>query len=359
LVSASTSDHILGQLPPGCLARRFFGDHSMRLIFTLLATAAMLAPSAASARNILITNDDGLTSNLVALHKALTEAGHDVVVSVPCTNQSGMGAALGIGQPLTALAEPCLNDAAKPGDPGAGPMTRGGLAKGDFFYVNGTPVMAALHGLDVAAMKRWGSAPDLVLSGPNEGQNVGAIILSSGTVSAAQFAALRGLPAIALSAGSNTESGTLDNPLSVEVARRSVELVAALEEKAGPGARLLPQGLALNVNFPDQMEGAEWRLSEVGSYNAYKLGFTANMAASASPTMKAMARERGVEIPPLPGMSFDFNQEAPQFGQEDDESIVYRQHIAVSPMQAGYALPPLGGEFLRWQLAELLPATAK
>lgn len=331
----------------------------MRLALSLLVGAAMLAPSAANARNILITNDDGLTSNVVALHDALVDAGHDVIVSVPCSNQSGMGAALEIGRPLAPLEEACLNDAAQPGDAGAGAMTREGLADGDFFYVDGTPVMAALYGLDVAGMQRWGGAPDLVLSGPNEGQNVGAIILSSGTVSAAQFAAVQGLPAIALSAGANSESATLDNPVSAEVARKTVELVSALEQGAGEGTPLLPRGLALNVNFPDEAADAEWRLSQVGSYNAYKIGFAANMAEAASPTMRAMASERGMEIPPLPGLSFDINREQPQADQAQDESIVYRSNIAISPMQAGYGMAPLGEDFLRWQLASLLPASAK
>lgn len=326
-----------------------------------LAFAATITffSSSVDARNIVLTNDDGLTSNVVALYEELKAAGHDVVVSVPCHNQSGMGAALGIGQPLGPLSEPCLNDAAKAGDPGAGPMTRAGLPANDFFYVDGTPVMAVMFGLDVAGAERWGGPPDLVLSGPNEGQNVGAIILSSGTVSAAQFAAVHGLPAIALSAGSNTKSETLENPLSTKVARLSLELIAALENNVGETSPLMPQGMALNVNFPDELEGAEWRLSKIGTYNAYKLGFTANMAESASPTMQAMARERGMEIPPLPGLSFDFNQDAPQSGQEDDESIVYRQHIAISPMQAGYSFSAIGEELLRWQLAELIPDPAE
>jgi 5'-nucleotidase len=174
----------------------------MRLGTVILAAAALLVqPAAASARNIVLSNDDGLTSNVVALYRALKAEGHDVIVSVPCDNQSGMGAALYIARPLAPLTEACLNNAAKPGDPGAGPVTREDIANGDFFYVAGTPVMALLYGIDVVGATRWGAEPDLVLSGPNEGQNVGAIILSSGTVSNAQYAAVRGIPAIALSAG--------------------------------------------------------------------------------------------------------------------------------------------------------------
>jgi 5'-nucleotidase len=235
-------------------------------------------------------------------------------------------------------------------------MTRKGLPGDgrDFYYVDGTPVAALLHGLEVVGMARWGKAPDLVLSGPNEGQNVGAIILSSGTVSAAQYAAVMGIPSIALSAGANTEAASLDNPLSDEVARRSVELVTTLETKAG-GAPLLPVGLALNVNFPDKLEGARWELSEVGSYNAYKVGFSTNMAVSASPMMQMMAKSRGMEVQPWPGVSFDFNTAALAADQLDDESVVYRKAIAVSPMQAGFAFPAGAAAITREQLASLLP----
>jgi broad specificity polyphosphatase/5'/3'-nucleotidase SurE len=42
-------------------------------------------------------------------------------------------------------------------------------------YVNGSPVMACLYGLDVVAQRKWKAAPDLVVSGPNEGNNTGLV----------------------------------------------------------------------------------------------------------------------------------------------------------------------------------------
>lgn len=120
--------------------------------------------------------------------------------------------------------------------------------------------MAMLYGIDVVARKRWNKAPDLVLSGPNEGRNVGAIILGSGTVSNAQYAAIRGIPAIAVSAGANsTGDEKLANPVSPIIAQRLVELLERLEVQAGKGA-LLPHGTALNVNFPDNPQDARWRI---------------------------------------------------------------------------------------------------
>lgn len=327
-----------------------------RSVMGFTAVVLALQPSAAMARNILVTNDDGLTSNVVALYRALKEQGHDVIVSVPCTNQSGMGAALGIAERLTPLETECRNRAAAKGDPGAGPVTRPEFAQGDFYYVSGTPVAAFLYGLDVVAERRWNTEPDLVLSGPNEGQNVGAVTLSSGTVSNAQYAAARGLPAIAVSAGQNTTGDVdLNNPLSAEVARRTVELVNALDDRASAG-RILPSGVALNVNFPDELAGAEWNLARIGTYSAYHPTFTESLARSASPSMVAAARERGLQIPDLPGISFERNEAAPRPEQAADEAVVYREAIAVSPMQAGYEAAPVSEQWLHRQLDELLPA---
>jgi broad specificity polyphosphatase/5'/3'-nucleotidase SurE len=63
----------------------------------------------------------------------------------------------------------CHNGAAPTGAPAVGPFTKAGYTNGDFHYVHGTPVMASMYGLDVLAPVRWGRAPALVLSGPNEG----------------------------------------------------------------------------------------------------------------------------------------------------------------------------------------------
>ena len=118
-----------------------------------------------------------------------------------------MGAAVKFLKPIKPLTAACLNNAGSPGDPGVGPITKKQKAFDyqDFFYVNGTPIMATAYGLDILAPARWGAAPDLVVSGPNQGQNVGSIVISSGTIANVQFAASRGVPAIALSAGLSTE----------------------------------------------------------------------------------------------------------------------------------------------------------
>lgn len=297
----------------------------------LLAALVLLVPvNPASARNIVIGNDDGLTANVKALYDALKAEGHDVIVAVPCQQGSGLGGAVRIMQPIASLGRDCVNMAAKTGDPGAGQMTRVGLG-GDFFYVDGTPVMAMLYGLDVLAPARWGKAPDLVLSGPNIGRNAGPIVVSSGTVSNVQYAMMRGIPAIALSAGTNSASkDDLINPLSGEIAKRSLELVDLLDARA-QGGPLLPAGTGLNVNFPDQPDGAHWRFARLGTFSEYDARFVADLPAAMG---KAVSGQE-----PMSGLYFTISDKPPTADELGDEAAIVRKDISVSVLQIAYDAP--------------------
>jgi 5'-nucleotidase len=327
----------------------------MRSQKLFIAILLCVLSSPVYALNILLTNDDGLTSNVKALYTALDNAGHDVIVVVPCYGQSGMGAAVRFLRPITPLEENCLNNAASAGEAGAGPVSKAedGFDYTDFYYVDGTPVMAAAYGLDVVAQARWGAVPNVVLSGPNEGQNVGGIVISSGTVSNAQFAASRGLVAIALSAGSGTageedEQGNhADNPLSETVAALSVELIAALEESAN-GGRLLPEGTALNVNFPDEpTPETTWSFTQIGSYNSYQVSFVEDLS------QDPVAQGYGLAEAPYPGVTIGFNTDEPSEDQLNDEAFVYREKISITPMQVAYDQPS-GQAWLRENLGGLV-----
>ena len=95
-------------------------------------------------------------------------------------------------------------------------------------------------------------------------------------------------------------------------------------------------GLALNVNFPDEPAGAVFCPSQIGTYSDYRPGFTEDMAASATPEMKERAKAHGMDVPALPGLLFAPNSAQPTAAQMNDEAVLYRTCIAVSPMQAGY-----------------------
>ncbi len=121
---------------------------------------------------ILISNDDGYQApGIVALYEALKDVA-DVEVVAPEQNNSAKSNALTLHSPLL--------------------VTR---AANGFRYINGTPadcVHIALTGL-------LGYRPDLVVSGINNGANMGDDTIYSGTVGAAMEGYLFGVPAIAFS----------------------------------------------------------------------------------------------------------------------------------------------------------------
>ncbi|MFD2270444.1 5'/3'-nucleotidase SurE [Undibacterium arcticum] len=123
------------------------------------------------------------------------------------------------------------------------------------YYVNSTPVAATLYGIDIASKTAFGQVPDLVISGPNYGNNTGLVNNGSGTVNAALIAINRGIPALAVSAAQPQSykpfNQLVDGDPEYEVADVVVRLVGELERrKAVAGGSLLPQGVGLNVNLP-------------------------------------------------------------------------------------------------------------
>ena len=128
--------------------------------------------------NILIANDDGyLAPGLAALVKACRGLGHIDVIA-PEQNASGTSNALTLTRPLSVF------------------EARGDHVQG-FRVVNGTPsdcVHVALTGM-------LPQRPDLVLSGINNGANMGDDTLYAGTVAASMEVFLFGIPAIAFSQG--------------------------------------------------------------------------------------------------------------------------------------------------------------
>lgn len=316
----------------------------IELLRRRLALLLLLAVSMPlSALDILVTNDDGATANLRALYEELTDASHDVLISVPCQNQSGQGAALRFLQPIGPLAKDCRGGLATTGAPGVGV----GKDEPYIHYVDSTPVAALLYGLDVLAAERWGKAPDLVISGPNEGNNTGQVNPSSGTVSNAVYAINRGLPALAVSADSNTA----DNAgLAEEVARIVRRTVAELERNHRPQQGLLPAGTGLNINVPKFAAGEASALpfarTSVGVFSTVVPRFVLNLAEDPA------ARAQGIDVA-LPGITFgtgdpsaaDPDSEALVLGQGKVTVSVIEGNFDVGPVARVRALAQLGGLF--------------
>jgi 5'-nucleotidase len=121
---------------------------------------------------ILISNDDGyLAPGIVALANALSPFA-EITVVAPDSNRSGSSNSLTLDRPLSVY-----------------------QAENGFYFVNGTP-SDCVH---VALTGGLCAKPDLIVSGINQGQNMGDDTLYSGTVAAATEGFLFGIPAIAFS----------------------------------------------------------------------------------------------------------------------------------------------------------------
>ncbi|MEY2892105.1 MAG: hypothetical protein RJA98_2013 [Pseudomonadota bacterium] len=164
---------------------------------------------------ILIANDDGyLAPGLAALVQACEGLGELDVVA-PEQNASGTSNSLTLHRPLSVY-----------------------TASNGFRFVNGTPsdcVHVALTGL-------LPQRPDLVVSGINQGANMGDDTLYSGTVAAAMEGYLFGIPSIAFS---QLDKGWANLDAAARVARSVIEQ-ALRQPRPGPWL--------LNVNIPNRAD---------------------------------------------------------------------------------------------------------
>jgi 5'-nucleotidase len=162
--------------------------------------------------HILVSNDDGyLAPGLRALTDAMRAFGQVTVVA-PEQNCSGASNSLTLTRPLSVR-----------------------RADNGYLFVNGTPtdcVHIALTGL-------LEERPDLVVSGINDGQNMGDDTIYSGTVAAAMEGYLFGLPAIAFS---SVQKGHAHLDSAARVCALIVERL-----RGAP----LSEPFLLNVNIPD------------------------------------------------------------------------------------------------------------
>ena len=165
---------------------------------------------------ILLSNDDGIHApGLKVLHKIAQELSDDVWIVAPETEQSGAAHSLTLRKPLR------IREIAE-----------------QTYTVDGTPTDCIL--LALAKIMR-DKPPTLVLSGVNQGPNLGEDVTYSGTVAAAMEATLLNIPAIALSQA--TTSTTLTHWDTA--ATFAPDLIKRLLSLGWP------HNCLLNINFPD------------------------------------------------------------------------------------------------------------
>jgi 5'-nucleotidase len=167
---------------------------------------------------ILITNDDGAGAHgLTVLHKIARELTDDVWIVAPEMNQSGASHALTLQVPLRYRE---IGEHA--------------------FAVRGTPADCVIMGVR-HVMK--GGPPDLILSGVNHGANLAEDVAYSGTIAGAMEGTLVGIRSIAMSLTLGFDANGLQHwktPLAY-----GPEIIERLL------ARDWPQGVLMNVNYPD------------------------------------------------------------------------------------------------------------
>lgn len=172
---------------------------------------------------ILVTNDDGVFSpGIAALAEGIARVagdGHQVVVVAPLADHSGASAAVGAvyereSIPYEAVEIP-------------------GLEHVPTFGVDGPPALATI----LACIGGFGPCPEIVVSGVNNGANVGRSALHSGTIGAALTGAQFGLRGLAVSTTWGSDPVPWDAPVAVAVGLFDVVAGA-------------PAGTVFNLNVP-------------------------------------------------------------------------------------------------------------
>ena len=161
---------------------------------------------------ILLSNDDGyLAPGLQTLASHISKIA-DIVVVAPERNRSGASNSLTLDRPLTVK-----------------------QASNGFYFVNGTPT-DCVH---LAATGLIDFVPDMIVSGINDGANMGDDTIYSGTVAAAMEGYLLGVPSFAVSMSQH-------NATHFETAGRViVEIIERFQ------ANQLPPPVLMNINVPD------------------------------------------------------------------------------------------------------------
>jgi 5'-nucleotidase len=166
---------------------------------------------------ILITNDDGVDAPGIAVMEEIArEISDDVWIVAPDGNQSGAAHRFTFGRELELIER----------------------RSRVFAVPHGSPADCVVAGMTFVLGDR---PADLVLSGVNNGQNLGDIVNCSGTAAGAREGALQGALGIALSQGIDYVNGIeVDWAVSRQFGRQVVE---AIQSRAARGSWF-------NVNFP-------------------------------------------------------------------------------------------------------------
>jgi len=259
---------------------------------------------------LLISNDDGISAmGIRTLANYLAQAGHDVTVVCPDRERSATGHGLTMHQPIRAeIVESFFDPPVKA------------------WACDGTPS-------DCVKLALWAlldTRPDFVLSGINQGANLGTEILYSGTVSAAMEGLIEGIPSIAMSLTSHTSKNFQP------AAKFAKILLDQLAQKP------LPDLMLLNVNIP----AVEWE--EIAGVTLTRQGVRRYIDVfdkRVDPRGKTYYWLTGEVIEDVePPMGLNLPQNVPI-----DVHVVRNNYISITPLQYNLTYATGLDKFSQWE----------
>jgi 5'-nucleotidase len=183
-----------------------------------------------------------------------------------------------------------------------------------FYGVDGSPVQSVQHGVIELAPR----APDLVISGINYGENIGASVIVSGTLGAAMEAAVMNIPALAVSLECPEEffyaHGNIDFSTAAAFTRRFALQVLANK---------LPSGVdILKIDIPkDATPDTAWRPTIISKYKRYKL----------VPSQRATFAEAGQLVRAPTDVTFE--------PDSDIQTMMIDRLVSVTPIRVNTTAP--------------------
>jgi 5'/3'-nucleotidase len=249
---------------------------ALRVVVAAVVVLSLAAPAQASPRHdrpvsvtgkrILLVNDDSAQAakpngsdgrGVYVLRQALCRAGADVAIVAPWAPQGGKSrstagvAAVYAAAPLAVPAEFSADCGSAPGHGLVLGVCQGSVpCAADSPSVAPADVVDLALGIVLAQRLGWSDGPDLVVSGINAGPNTDVAVNLSGTVGAATAAVERGVPAVAVSAGSRVAPPPTDATYAA-AADAVVRLLGTRRVWS-----LLDDMVLVNVNQPDVVPGA-------------------------------------------------------------------------------------------------------
>ncbi len=183
---------------------------------------------------IFVTNDDGISSSGINILATVLGSIGDVYIVAPEREQSAVAHALTLHRPLR--------------------FEKRGAGR---FSVNGTPTDCVIIGVN----KILGTRPDIIVSGINNGGNLGDDVTYSGTVAAAIEGTLLGIPSIAVSLVQDDRNNGRDpmDEVKFQGAAQFAREIVLKVLRSG-----LPDDTLLNINVPDSTAYRGVRLTKQG-----------------------------------------------------------------------------------------------